>query len=117
MPMLAADMASTTAKPSMILPRNRKVGSFGDIDCEPTQDLPAALFNNRRVRKRALSESVPIIRAEWIKGRKFTATAPHPEERPLGRVSKDGGVQSARWFETREDALLTMRKERFAGRS
>jgi hypothetical protein len=37
--MLAAEMASTTAKPSMILARNRKVGSFGDIDCEPTQDL------------------------------------------------------------------------------
>jgi hypothetical protein len=23
----------------MILARNRKVGSFGDIDCKPTQDL------------------------------------------------------------------------------
>jgi hypothetical protein len=32
---------------------------------------------------------------------------PHPEERPLGRVSKDGRGLS--WFETREDALLTMR--------
>jgi len=31
---------------------------------------------------------------------------PHPEERPLGRVSKDEAVS---WFETREDALLTMR--------
>jgi hypothetical protein len=32
---------------------------------------------------------------------------PHPEERLLGRVSKDGHTLS--WFETREDALLTMR--------
>jgi hypothetical protein len=32
---------------------------------------------------------------------------PHPEERPFGRVSKDGHMHS--WFETREDALLTMR--------
>jgi hypothetical protein len=31
---------------------------------------------------------------------------PYPEERPLGRVSKD---EAASWFETREDALLTMR--------
>jgi hypothetical protein len=33
---------------------------------------------------------------------------PHPEERPLGRVSKDGSTLES-WFETREDALLTMR--------
>jgi hypothetical protein len=32
---------------------------------------------------------------------------PHPEERPLGRVSKDEPYYS--WFETREDAPLTMR--------
>jgi hypothetical protein len=30
----------------------------------------------------------------------------HFEERPLGRVSKD---EAASWFETRENALLTMR--------
>src|SRR5467141_1186099 len=33
---------------------------------------------------------------------------PHPEERPLGRVSKDEKCGLS-WFETREDALLTMR--------
>src|ERR1700730_6503799 len=33
---------------------------------------------------------------------------PHPEERPLGRVSKDE-KRIGSWFETREDALLTMR--------
>jgi len=35
---------------------------------------------------------------------------PHPEERPLGRVSKDVKC-GASWFETREDALLTMRSD------
>src|SRR3979409_2601469 len=32
---------------------------------------------------------------------------PHPEERPLGRVSKDG--PRASWFETAQESLLTMR--------
>jgi hypothetical protein len=30
-------MASTNTKPSMILPRNRKVGSFSDIDRDRTR--------------------------------------------------------------------------------
>ena len=30
--MLAAEIASTTAKPRLILPRNRKVGSFEKTD-------------------------------------------------------------------------------------
>jgi hypothetical protein len=34
---------------------------------------------------------------------------PHPEEPAQAGVSKDGGMAS--WFETREDALLTMRFE------
>src|SRR3954466_11594553 len=38
---------------------------------------------------------------------------PHPEERPLGRVSKDAGPAGASWFETREDALLTMRRDTY----
>jgi hypothetical protein len=29
--MLTAEMASTTTKPSMIFPRNRKLGNFSDI--------------------------------------------------------------------------------------
>jgi len=32
---------------------------------------------------------------------------------PFARVSKDGNGQCARWFETREDALLTMRNREF----
>jgi hypothetical protein len=53
-----------------------------------------------------------------IKRAKFTETTgdgvntrlldPYPEERPLGRVSKDDEAVVS-WFETREDALLTMR--------
>jgi hypothetical protein len=34
--------------------------------------------------------------------------SPHPEERPLGRVSKGWAILLS-WFEMREDALLTMR--------
>jgi hypothetical protein len=34
---------------------------------------------------------------------------PHPEERRVRRVSKDVATVGATWFETREDALLTMR--------
>jgi hypothetical protein len=34
---------------------------------------------------------------------------PHPEERRLRRVLKDVAAVGASWFETREDALLTMR--------
>jgi hypothetical protein len=44
---------------------------------------------------------------------KSGGTAPHPEERRLRRVSKDG---AASWFETRKDALLTMRIEIMLGR-
>jgi hypothetical protein len=45
--MLTAVIASTTAKPSMIFPRNRKVGSLNDIDCgqtrfNPTSKLPSS---------------------------------------------------------------------------
>jgi hypothetical protein len=36
---------------------------------------------------------------------------PHPEERPLGRVSKDERSVFS-WFETREGALLTLRTDR-----
>ena len=34
---------------------------------------------------------------------------PHPEEPALASVSKDAGPTGASWFETREDAFLTMR--------
>jgi hypothetical protein len=37
MPMLTTVIASTTAKPSMTLPRNRNVGSLTDIDCGQTR--------------------------------------------------------------------------------
>jgi hypothetical protein len=34
---------------------------------------------------------------------------PHPEECAFARVSKDEAEIGASWFETRKDALLTMR--------
>jgi hypothetical protein len=45
---------------------------------------------------------------ETAQERLLTMRDPHPEERPLGRVSKDE-KRIGSWFETREDALLTMR--------
>ena len=70
--MLAAEIASTTAKPSMILARNRRVGSLKD---EPLR------FRNRTSTPRFRSEKqasggpapnpVRKIKAEWIKVRKF----------------------------------------------
>jgi hypothetical protein len=35
---------------------------------------------------------------------------PHPEERPLGRVSKD---EQTPWFETAQERLLTMRERNY----
>ncbi len=41
--MLMAEIASTTVKPAMTLPRNRKLGSLGSIDCGQTRlDNPTA---------------------------------------------------------------------------
>ena len=51
MPMLTAETASTTAKPSMIFARNRKVGSFNDIDCG------RACFDNPTSNSRSTSET------------------------------------------------------------
>ena len=64
MPMLAAEIASTSAKPSMILPRNRKAGSQdaagpdgarpGDVDCcdDPTSTPRNSFLENRQFRER-----------------------------------------------------------------
>jgi hypothetical protein len=51
MPMLTAETASTTAKPSMIFARNRKVGSFNDID------RGRACFDNPTSNSRSISET------------------------------------------------------------
>jgi hypothetical protein len=80
MPMLAAEMASTTAKPSMTFPRNRKVGSFTDIDRGQTRfnnptSNPRFRSENRENRERELPDPLLKTRAEWIKGRKLAAAA------------------------------------------
>src|SRR6266436_7347534 len=83
MPMLATVIASTTAKPSMTLPRNRNVGSFADIDRgharfdNPTSN-PRLVPKNQQNRERELPDLVLKIRAEWIRAGKF-ASEPHAE--------------------------------------
>src|SRR6266487_6908379 len=78
MPMLATVIASTTAKPSMTLPRNRNVGSLTDIDRgharfdNPTSN-PRLLLKNQQNRERELPDPVLKIRAEWIRAGKFAA--------------------------------------------
>jgi hypothetical protein len=73
--MLAAEMASTIAKPSMIFARNRKVGSFSDIDCgracfdNPTSNSRPVLGNQQN-RERKLPGPKQKSKGEWIKGRK-----------------------------------------------
>src|SRR6266404_6797271 len=63
MPMLATVIASTTAKPSMTLPRNRNVGSFADIDRgharfdNPTSN-PRLVPKNQQNRERELPDLV-----------------------------------------------------------
>src|SRR5882757_1103670 len=72
MPMLATVIASTTAKPSMTLPRNRNVGSFTDIGRgharfdNPTSN-PRLVPKNQQNRERELPDPVLKIRAEWIR--------------------------------------------------
>src|SRR6266403_5632388 len=76
MPMLATVIASTTAKPSMTLPRNRNVGSLTG-----TRLLP----KNQQNRERELPDLALKIRAEWIRAGKFTPN-PHAESARHGRA-------------------------------
>src|SRR3977135_1744749 len=83
--MLTAEIASTTVKPSMTLPRNRKLGSLRRIDCGQTRlDNPTSnphVFPETGETGTRGSRSGRKTRAEWIKGRKL-ARKPHPESRP-----------------------------------
>ena len=77
-------MASTTAKPSMTLPRNRNVGSLtAAIHCgQPRFDNPNSnpvlLAGNQHNRERELPDPVLKIRAEWIRAGKFAPNR-HPD--------------------------------------
>src|SRR6266568_8011017 len=90
MPMLATVIASTTAKPSMTLPRNRNVGSLTDIDRgharfdNPTSN-PRLLPKNQQNRERELPDPVLKIRAEWIRAGKF---APNPHAESTRRLAR-----------------------------
>src|SRR5437868_9166352 len=69
--MLTVEMTSTTANPSITLPRNRSVGSFIDANFKPTPDLPATLPAKVGSGNAKLPSPMPRINAELIKGRKF----------------------------------------------
>src|SRR2546423_2097398 len=69
--MLTVEMTSTTANPSITLPRNRSVGSFIDANFKPTPDLPATLPTKDGSGSAKLLSPMPRINAELIKGRKF----------------------------------------------
>src|SRR2546430_1692152 len=76
--MLAAETANTTAKPSMIFERNRRVGSLSDrgqIRFDIATLNPRLLSESQSNREYGLRHLVPKTRAEWIKGRKY---APNP---------------------------------------
>src|SRR5258706_7024384 len=79
MPMLATVIASTTAKPSMILPRNRNVGSLTGIDRGRAHFDNATsnprLPQNQQNREREFPDLLLKIRAEWLRAGKF---APNP---------------------------------------
>jgi hypothetical protein len=60
---------------------------------ETARHPPVAIFQARRKTKKKAA---------------LPGDVPRPEERPLGRVSKDGSTLES-WFETRKDALLNMR--------
>src|SRR5437899_9889101 len=100
MPMLATVIASTTAKPSMTLPRNRKVGSLTDIDRgharfdNPTSN-PRLLPKNQQNRERELPDPVLKIRAEWIRAGKF---APNPHAGAWLFLRDDRPVQAIQVF-------------------
>src|SRR5437899_12908082 len=88
--MLAAEIASTTAKPSMILGRNRRVGS---LKAEPLRfknrtSHPVFVLKNRH-REAPATNPVRKVKAEWIKVRKSgeRLTALAPSERPGRRGS------------------------------
>jgi hypothetical protein len=72
----------------MTFPRNRKVGSFGDIDfghtrfSNPTSN-PRLLPENHENRERPFPAPVLKTRAEWIRARKF---ARNPWARGLGNA-------------------------------
>src|SRR5205809_7231116 len=90
MPMLATVIASTTAKPSMTLLRNRNVGSLTDIDCGQTRfdnptSNPRLLPKNQQNRERELPDPVLKIRAEWIRAGKF---APNPRAESIRRHAR-----------------------------
>src|SRR6185503_20056608 len=105
--MLAAEIASTTAKPSMILERNRRVGSLID---EPRPGIPTSTPRFHSEKQASGGPPPPgalrKLKAEWIKvrkcrqklqagGRCFSLTLPWrgPRRAKLARGSVSHGAK------------------------
>src|SRR5258708_27573841 len=76
----------------------------------PASTKVASALTRRNSAARATSPArVASLEAldEKVVGMVMGSSVPHPEERPLGRVSKD----EALWFETAQERLLTMRRD------
>src|SRR3954454_16158379 len=89
--MLTLEMTSTTANPSITLPRNRSVGSFIVGNFKPNPDLPATLPTKDGSGSAKLPSPMPRINAELIKGRKFE----HIGDPPQGSVVSASGPISS----------------------
>src|ERR1700719_2895344 len=82
MPRLKAEMTSTTAKPSWILARNRKLGSQPVSDCGQARfDIPtpdSTLSSGKPMGAGTHGAPTPVgkVRAQWIKGGKFGGWVP-----------------------------------------
>jgi hypothetical protein len=138
--MLAAETTSTAAKPSTILPRNRRVGSPRKLatDLKADRDGDRRRLNNPTSKPRLLSDSqadpktvgfpdpMPKPRAEWIRGRKFTVTAWRPRGAPgsvnarrltAGRgAGSTGAHPQGRWRqETRKPSTSCQKQRHGAG--
>src|SRR4051812_23277624 len=93
--MLAAEIASTTAKPSMILARNRRVGNLKDEPPRFKNRTPHPVFVLKNRHREALPPNpVRKVKAEWIRVRKFGQSWQRRCRRRL--LASLGGVQTSK---------------------
>src|SRR5262245_27776909 len=86
--MVAAEIASVTAKPSMILPRNRRVGNLIDSDrFSPGIPTPVFVLKTTRVRRAPPPDSGSKTIGQWIKVRKYAEEEIGPPKTAVVRKS------------------------------
>src|SRR3954464_11249351 len=111
--MLAAEIASTTAKPSMILARNRRVGSLKDEPPRFKNRTPHPVFVLKNRHREALPPNpVRKVKAEWIRVRKFGQSWQRRCRRRL--LASPGGVETRK---ARSCVGSHQRRQRGAGRA